>query len=665
MMFAIPTTTLPLLHDPPFALWLCLLASAIGLRILRVLRLPNDQLSRLERGVLCVGLGLGLLSNVALLLGSLHLLTPRCVGSALLLLTLLFSYDILRILRSLAGRTKPGIENLRQKKTSAPQTRIPYSVFHIPSPVLLFFFSSFLFLPFLQNLCPCTDADGLAYHLRAPKQWLQSGSLDFLPTLTHTNSPMGVEMLYALPLAIWSDTSAKLIHFAFGLLTLCTVFALGRRLHSAGLGFAAALFFALGLPKAPVLSLFTYAYVDLGITFEMMCATLAWFTWQRTRQNGWLLLSALCAGFAFAFKLTGGVYVLSFTLLTLWELRQHPARNTEYGIQNTEHPTPDTRRSTSTTNYQPPALYFCIGCLPALPWLLRSWKLTGNPLYPLFPAIFPTRDWSVAHGHAFDTYMRYYNWGSGHAHWSQSFRMELLLLVTIVYAAVMFGLWKRCADLTIRRLLLLAAIPTLIAFATTGLYSRFLIPLLPLHALLFLLLTERFWKQRNWLQGAFGAWIVLNALLYLRASLPPIGEALRVTTGRESREQYLLNQLPPMPLWSYANAHLRPDDRILVAGFGDTYYCNSYCYIVKAFYQTRVRLDTWEHFLSDVQRDHIGYIIAAPDAPPVPEYGPASPSADNAAIFPQRLAREYGQPLASTSDLVLYRLNVSAPRPTR
>ena len=360
MMFVVPTTAIPLLHDPPFALWLCLLASAIGLRVSRLLRLTGNAVSRLERGGVFTGVGLGLLSNVALLLGSLRLLTPHNIRVTLLLLTVLFSPDMLRVLRSLyrsataqwkISPAQPGQEKTRQEKTSAPLTT-QYLWTRIASPFLLF--------PLLQSLCPCTDADGLAYHLRAPKEWLQTGSLDFLPTLTHTNSPMGVEMLYALPLAIWSDTGAKLIHFCFGLLTLLAIFALGRRLRSAEAGTAAALFFALGLPKSPILSLFTYAYVDLGIALEVVCATLAWFTWQRTRCNGWLLLSALCAGFAFAFKLTGAVYLLGFTILTLWELRQHQTpRNEHLNTRTPEHPTPNTQHPCTSVS----AFFrFCPGC---------------------------------------------------------------------------------------------------------------------------------------------------------------------------------------------------------------------------------------------------------------------------------------------------------------
>ena len=41
--------------------------------------------------------------------------------------------------------------------------------------------------------------------------------------------------------------------------------------------------------------------------------------------------------------------------------------------------------------------------------------------------------------------------------------------------------------------------------------GRFLIPILPFHALILLLLSEPFWKKQTVARIAFGAWIILNA----------------------------------------------------------------------------------------------------------------------------------------------------------
>ena len=394
-MFVVPTSAFPLEYDTPFVLWLCLLATAMGSRLLRVLRLPEEDLTRLERGSLCAGVGLGLLSNVALLLGLLSLLTPTNVEIALALLTLLFSRDMVRVLRSLSKSVSSQWHGFKQRAGSPFSSLSPAYILYLISYIFL------LLLTFFQSLCPCTDADGLAYHLRAPKLWLQSGSLEFLPTLTHTNSPMGVEMLYALGLAAWSDTAAKLIHFALGLLALLAIYALGRRLYSSRVGLAAAAFFALGLPKAPVLALFTYAYIDLGIALEVICAAIAWFAWQRSGRSGWLIISALCAGFGFAFKLTGVLFILTFALLTWREEHLRKSAKAENqpnssslseealtrGLpQNSPSPSEERAPRGGVHKWTPGVRFLCVGIMPALPWLLRSWKLTGNPVYPLFPA---------------------------------------------------------------------------------------------------------------------------------------------------------------------------------------------------------------------------------------------------------------------------------------
>ena len=258
--------------------------------------------SRIERGVLCAATGLGLLQYVAFGLGASGHLTPSAVKISLLALTVLLLPDMVRVCRALLRALQQSRQNLSWPAVVG---------------VLLI-----AFVPFLQALAPCTDADGMGYHLRAPKLWLQSGSLGYLPTMVHANSPMGVEMLFTLPLAVWSDTTAKLIHFALGLLGLLAVYALGRRCRSAAVGAWAAAAFALGVPGTPFLALSTYAYIDLGLTLQVVCAALAWTRWQRTRQQGWLLCAGLCAGFAFSFKLTGLLIVFTLAALTFSESRK-------------------------------------------------------------------------------------------------------------------------------------------------------------------------------------------------------------------------------------------------------------------------------------------------------------------------------------------------------
>ena len=61
MPYHVPTSAVPLLRDPPFVVGLLLLGTAIGSRLLRSARLSLAEVSALERGLLSVALGVGLL----------------------------------------------------------------------------------------------------------------------------------------------------------------------------------------------------------------------------------------------------------------------------------------------------------------------------------------------------------------------------------------------------------------------------------------------------------------------------------------------------------------------------------------------------------------------------------------------------------------------------
>ena len=507
-MFHIPISRIPLLQDPPFALFLVLLGAALGRRALGLLRVPLHAASRLERGVLCAATGLKLAAIIAFGLGMAHVLTPLAVKISLFVLTILLLPDIHRLLRALLSLLLSALQQRRQTFSW------PYIV-GVPLLALI---------PFLQALCPCTDPDGLGYHLRAPKLWLQSGSLGYLPTMVHANSPMGVEMLYTLALAVWSDTAAKLIHFALGVLSLLAVYALGRRVHSATVGAWTAAAFALGVPGTPVLALSTYAYIDLGLTLEVVCAALAWLWWQRTRSQGWLICAALCAGFAFSFKLTGVLFVLALAVVTAWVSRRKE-RTSDHGEheghgEEQKESNGSVFSSASILSWRVVLLVLGIGLLPGLPWLARSWVLTGDPVYPFLARVFPTRDWSAAHGAVFDAFMRYYNWAGGRTGWGLGHRKLLIMAVMGIYGVGACLAWRSAGikrDAQARALLLLTALPTLALFAGTGLYFRFLVPVLPLHLVLLLWRVQDFPALWRVLRVGLVLLFAGNGLLYLRS----------------------------------------------------------------------------------------------------------------------------------------------------
>src|SRR5204863_5337257 len=172
-------------------------------------------------------------------------------------------------------------------------------------------------------LAPAIDSDGLGYHLLSPKRWLLSGRISYLPTHLFTNSPQGVESLFAIPMAIWSDSAAKLVHYSLGVLSIVAIYALGRRLAGSFTGAMAAGLFVLGLPFVRwtvALPLFTWAFIDLGVVLMLTCAVLAWFLWRDNHSFRWLCCCGLCAGFAVSFKLTALPVPLALCALTTWQI---------------------------------------------------------------------------------------------------------------------------------------------------------------------------------------------------------------------------------------------------------------------------------------------------------------------------------------------------------
>lgn len=628
-MFSVPISALPLLEDPPFAVGLALLGTSLGHRTLRWLGAPLDEATALERGVLAAAIGLGLLQYLVFTLGMSGRLTPLALWLSLAILAVLLGPTAWRVLRAIIGQ-RGRFQSLRLDWMT------------IGTVILVLVLAGAM----LRSLCPPTDPDGLYYHLTAPKRWLQAGRLSYLPTLGQTNLPMGASMLYTIPLAIWSDTAAKLVHYGFGVLSLLAIFALGRRTRGAAVGFCATALWFIGLRAVPTLDasgLFSTAYADLAVTLEVVCAALAWVLWNDSGNRNWLLAAAFCAGFAATFKLTAGLTGLALAVLVA-------AVTLREGI-------PPGRAVLMATGF------LALSLLPPMPWFLRSWLQTGNPVYLAFADLFPTRDWSPGAAKVLAEYFKYYVWGTGHASiaWSLQFR-ALIRAVALGLTAVVAGLllW-RWRSLNGRALAFIAAVLLLAGIQSSGFYLRYFVPFLPLILIVLLWPLEARLAASRRAQGAVLGILGINALLFLtrtswRLNEATIGQAVTVALHPSQRESFLEAHLSVMPLWRYANRTLPPDARLVLPASRPGYYLDRLAFLTEAYYQERIRMDTWEHYLDDLARDEIGYAIVPKRFDPTREVGPGYAPKRNELPFAQRLVQERGTLLAASSSDELYQV---------
>lgn len=641
MFFDPPVSACPILSDPPFVFIMFLLATGMGYRLLRILKVPLESTFALEQGLFSALLGLGLLSMIPFSLGMLGRLTPRNIAIGLIVLLILFAWDIFRVSQGIMRAFK---RNLRRRKLSWLFVAMMLTL--LPP----------LAITFLQALTPPTDFDGLAYHLTAPKLWLGSHSLHYLPTMVHTNSPMGVEMLFTIPLALCSDTAAKLTHYGLGLLALTATFALGRRLHSTTAGILAVNLLLLCTPS--VAQQFGKALVDLGLIFAITTALIGWVIWHRSKDNRWLIATALCLGIAVSFKFTGILYSVLIVAIVIRELRQND----------------QSWLCSQITTMR----FIGISLLPVFPWFLRSILLTGNPIWPLLSLIFPSRDWDPVAESFYSHWFRYYNWDWGAIHsWEMRERLILLVSAIILISVMSIFIIRRLQARETGLLLTALSGVIILSMLETGLYFRFFLPAIPALyciALSVLRLYEDKSIQRTMLLATIYAiffglsiwWIARECRpigspdqeafrVTVLGQFPPVNEAFSAAVGQLSRGQYLSRYDQHYGFWRFANAHVPADEPILLMR-GLPYYFHSRCYHTFPLFQRCFRFDDRQHLTDDLKNYQVNYIVIPNENIIKPSYGPDYLPLRNENPYMQWVARDYGILLYHDSGLSLYRI---------
>ncbi len=360
--------------------WLALIGLAMGTWFLGRL-LPTD-LPPIETVVLGTGLGMGALALLSLALGLVGLFrSPVAYG-----VTIALSAVLAPQIRQLFFRWR------RWRLANRP---------NLPTTLYLLILA---LLTLLVALLPPTDWDGLFYHLTGPKLYLQAGRIIGSVDIPHLSFPSLMEMLYAWAMLLRGDIAAKLLHTLFGLLLGGLVYITARRLLNKKAAWPAVLVFA-SMPMISTLA--GWAYNDLALAFYQL-ASLYTFVKYQIRESGnqgiresgnlipptsnlqspipslqssipnlrWLVLSGIFAGLAMGLKYTGFVTPIVVVALISW-----------YGV----------RRMPDGFDFKMLLLnlaaFFLPALLVALPWYVKNWAFTGNPVYPFLSSLFDGRYW--------------------------------------------------------------------------------------------------------------------------------------------------------------------------------------------------------------------------------------------------------------------------------
>jgi 4-amino-4-deoxy-L-arabinose transferase-like glycosyltransferase len=344
-------------------------AAVLGRLLLHPLRLRES----LENWILCLYAGLSACAVAAVLFGSYSLLLAQTVLAAMAVAGLSAEIFMQRHLP------------LPRRESAGPPAAYPLWEY-----AGLFTAAAALFMALIGALAPVTGWDAAVAHLALPLDYGREGRIFFHPGNVYAGYPHLMHTLYAVAAFPETELSASLLSWVFALLACLSVYYLGRRLAGRTAGAVAAGFFA----AAPVfMDQAGSVSIDLAFTgyaTAALTALLRWFDEGRGHKScravreetdlagircvtrydfrhrrDWLIISALLAGSACGVRHTGYLVCLFLGAAILFGRSRPRIR----GV----------------------ALFGIVALLAAAPWLLRSWLLTGNPVFPFFLSWMPSR----------------------------------------------------------------------------------------------------------------------------------------------------------------------------------------------------------------------------------------------------------------------------------
>tara|TARA_B100001540_G_scaffold273399_1_gene258287 strand:+ start:2052 stop:3923 length:1872 start_codon:yes stop_codon:yes gene_type:complete len=332
-----------------FCLVLLILLSSygIGVNIIDIGKFRSSITLSIEKNLISVTLGLGVLSYLTLFYGISGLLKQNIIW-----FTLIFS--VLLSLRYI----QPIIYFDNKEFFYNIYTRI--KKLDIYSQTLIGFLLLFIIINLIGSLIPPLNIDDVKYHFAVPKRYINDGQINFLPDIDFSNFPFPIEMLWTISIALDSGELAQLLNFSFSLVVLCWIYLIGIK---ANLNFqqnilALTLFYSISTVGHQARS----GSVELGGVLFFLAGFYCFNLFMKRYENKVLILSGLFFGVFSATKFSNPGFVI---LLTGWFLY--------YLIKNNK---------SFIFSINSAILFSSVAFLVASVWYLKSFLFTGNPFYP-------------------------------------------------------------------------------------------------------------------------------------------------------------------------------------------------------------------------------------------------------------------------------------------
>jgi hypothetical protein len=442
----------------------------------------------------------------------------------------------------------------------------------------------------LFGYAPPTGEDELQYQLTLPSIWVAQGRIVSFFHNHNSFFPLNAQLLYAGILLCSQELAVKAMVWISGLLTAAAFWTFARyrlqfdrQLSLIGL----ALFYTMpfitslnGTTSSDLLCLF----------FEMLSLAFIW-SWHEDARLGAVAWAGFFAGFAMGTRIYAGAWVGAVALFLIWHCR----------------------------SIRPVLLFTLATTLVFLPWPVRNWYLTGNPLYP--KALWP--------GAASDPYMAAIMVNRS-GFWRDLAYLPLQIsgknwiwgMGALPVALAPFSLLKISRSRDVQRLWFLLVLTVIIYFVLFPwrTYTRYMGGIFPFVALLalygFKVLRGLFKASRRAMLYAWvGSVLIIPNLLFSVA----LGvKRLPYLTGRQSEEDYLQKRYKcyeGYEMMHYLRTAVMPSTIILYLGplVSPAYYFPGRHYYGMETFHPRFYNTTTANLARSLKRQNIQSVLSIRD----------------------------------------------------
>ena len=396
---------------------------------------------------------------------------------------------------------------------------------------------------------PPTSGDAIAYHLSAPKEWLQAGHIFPIWWDWNTFQPFSTEFHQALGQALWNGRAAIVVTGLLAGFSAACIFGLARELVGRR---AAAVAMLVWVGQGMFVWEATGGFVELVLGGFIALAAWHLISLHRTAHLQDALWAGLAAGLAAGTKYHGLIFLVAFAVLVPLLARSHRVLA---------------------------VALFALAAAVALPWYVRNWIVTGNPLYPFAAGIFGGKYLDA--GSRYDLNQSLAGYGLPGIWRLPFFPIEFVLHTDryergysfspalFLLAPIGVALGGRTA-----RLLGVGILAYLVVWwETMHQVTRYLLPVLPFAAVLTGFAAIALWERGKRARLYLGAVAVITVLPFLAIAGLFTWRIGPGAVGTESTPVFVQKQTGTYDAFHWLDGNLPAQGRVLL-GIRDAYWLN-------------------------------------------------------------------------------------------